>query len=81
MSKKLIPIGFSNYLSTDRIVAIAIPKSAPVKRSIQDARDKGLIIDLTEGRRTKAVIFTDSNHLVLSALAPATISGRLEGNV
>lgn len=81
MSNRLIHVGFSNYLSTDRIVAIAIPKSAPIKRSVQDARDKGLIIDLTDGRRVKAVIFTDSKYLVLSALASVTISGRLEGNV
>lgn len=78
MNNRLIPVGFSNYLSTDRIVAIAIPKSAPIKRSVQDAMDKGLIIDLTDGRRKKAVIFTDANYVVLSALAPATISGRLE---
>jgi len=76
MSAKLIHIGFGNYLDTDRIVAIAIPKSAPVKRSVQAARDKGLIIDLTDGRRTKSVIFTDSKYVVLSALEPVTINGR-----
>ena len=81
MNAKLIHIGFGNYFSTDRIVAIAVPKSAPIKRSIQDARNKGLIIDLTDGHRTKSVIFTDSKHVALSALEPVTINGRLADSV
>lgn len=81
MSTRLVHLGFGHYLSTDRIVAIAIPRSAPLKRSVQEARDKCLIINLTDGRRTKAVIFTDSSYLVLSALEPVTINKRLEGNV
>jgi len=81
MSAKLIHIGFGHYLDTDRIVAIAVPKSAPVKRSLQDARNKGLIIDLTDGRRTKSAIFTDSKYVVLSALEPVTINGRLADSV
>ena len=81
MSTKLIHLGFGHYLNPDEIVVIAIPKSAPVKRSVQDARDKGVIIDLTNGRRTKSVIFTDSKYVVLSALEPATINGRLADGV
>lgn len=78
MSVKLTHIGFGNYLNAGRIVAIATPKSLPTKRSVQEARAKGLVIDLTDGRRTKAVIFTDPNYVVLSALEPVTISGRIE---
>ena len=78
MSAKLIHIGFGNYLDTDRIVAIATHKSAPVKRSVQDARDKELVIDLTNGHRTKSVVFTDCRYIVLVALEPNTINGRLE---
>lgn len=77
MSTKLIHVGFKNYLATDTIVAIAMPTSAPIKLSVQGARDKGVIIDLTAGRRTKSVIFTTSKYVVLSALEPATIDGRL----
>lgn len=79
MSARLVHMGFGNYLSTEKIVAVVVPRSAPVKRAVQGARVKGLIIDMTDGRRTKAVIFTDSNYLVLSALEPVTIDGRLEG--
>lgn len=61
----------------NRIIAIALPNSAPTKRTIQESRSKGLLIDMTNGRRTKAVIFADSGHIILSALAPETISGRL----
>jgi len=61
----------------NRIIAIALPNSAPTKRVIQEGRNKGLLIDMTNGRRTKAVIFSDSGHIILSALAPETIAGRL----
>ena len=81
MDAKLIHIGFGHYLDTNRVVVIAIPKSAPVKRSVQDARGKGLIIDLTDGRRVKSVIFTDTKYMVLSALEPCTINGRLADSV
>lgn len=80
MSIDLIHIGFGNILAMNRVIAIASPNSAPIKRTIQVSRDKGLLIDMTSGRKTKAVIFTDTDHLVLAALAPETIMGRLVNN-
>ena len=77
MGIELIHIGFGNILAMNRVIAIASPNSAPIKRTIQEGRDKGLLIDMTSGRKTKAVIFTDSEHIVLAALAPETIAGRL----
>ena len=77
MSIKLINIGFGNIVSADRIVTIVSPESAPIKRIIQDARDKGSLIDATYGRRTRAVIITDSDHVVLSAVQPETVAARL----
>jgi regulator of extracellular matrix RemA (YlzA/DUF370 family) len=77
MSGELVHIGFGNILAMSRVIAIASPNSAPTKRTIQEARNKGFLIDMTNGRRTKAVIFTDSGHIVLAALAPETITGRL----
>ena len=76
---ELIHIGFNNILAMNRVIAIASPNSAPTKRTIQDGKNKGLLIDMTNGRRTKAVIFTDSGHIILAALAPETITGRLRG--
>jgi regulator of extracellular matrix RemA (YlzA/DUF370 family) len=76
MFGELVHIGFSNILAMNRVIAIASPNSAPIKRIIQEARSKGQLIDMTSGRRTKAVIFTDSGHIVLAALAPETITGR-----
>ena len=75
---KLINIGFGNMVSANRLIAIVSPESAPIKRIIQDARDKGLLIDATYGRRTRAVIVTDSDHVILSAVQPETIGNRLE---
>ena len=75
---ELVHIGFSNILAMNRVVAIASPNSAPTRRIIHEGRNKGLLIDMTSGRRTKAVIFTDSGHIVLAALAPETIAGRLQ---
>ena len=75
---ELVHIGFGNILAMNRVVAMASPNSAPTKRTIQEGRNKGLLIDMTSGRRTKAVIFTDSGHIVLAALAPETITGRLQ---
>ena len=75
---KLLNIGFGNMVSASRLVAVVSPESAPIKRIIQEARDKGLLIDATYGRRTRAVIFTDSDHVVLSAIQPETIAGRLD---
>ncbi len=75
---QLINIGFGNVVSSDRIVAIVSPESAPIKRLVQDAKDSGRAIDATCGRRTRAVIVTDSNHVVLSAVQPETVAGRFE---
>ena len=74
---RLINIGFGNMIAADRIIAIVSPDSAPVKRMIQEARDLKRVIDATQGRRTRAVIQTDSDHVVLSAIPPETIAGRV----
>lgn len=74
---KLINIGFGNILMASRIVAIVSPESAPLKRMIQDSRERGTLIDATYGRRTRAIIFTDSNHIVLSSIQPETIANRI----
>jgi len=73
---KFINIGFGNIVSANRVIAIISPESAPIKRIIQDARDKGLLVDATYGRRTRAVIITDSGHVVLSAVQPETVAHR-----
>ena len=75
---KLINIGFGNMVSADRLIAIVSPESAPIKRIIQDARDRGMLIDATYGRRTRAVIITDSDHVILSAVQPETVAHRME---
>ena len=75
---ELVHVGFGNVLAMNKVIAIASPNSAPTKRTIQEGKNKGLLIDLTNGRRTKAVIFIDSGHIVLVALAPETITGRLQ---
>ena len=74
---KLINVGFGNMVSASRLVAIVSPESAPIKRIIQDARDRGTLIDATYGRRTRAVIITDSDHIILSAVQPETVANRL----
>ena len=76
---KLINIGFVNMVSADRLIAIVSPDSAPVKRMVQEARDRDVLIDATYGRRTRAVLITDSDHIVLSALQPETVAARLNG--
>ena len=78
MVAELVHIGFGNIVAMNRVVAIASPNSAPIKRAIQDGKNKGLLIDMTSGRRTKAVIVIDSGHIILAALAPETIAGRLQ---
>ena len=78
MSIELVHVGFGNILAMSRVIAMASPNSAPTKRTIQEGRNKGLLVDMTNGRRTKAVIFIDSGHIILSALAPETIAGRLQ---
>jgi len=74
---KLINIGFGNIVSANRLVAIVSPESAPIKRIIQEARERGMLIDATYGRRTRAVIITDSDHIILSAVQPETVAHRL----
>ena len=80
MDIKLINIGFGNVVSVNRIIAIISPESAPIKRIIQEARDKGMLIDASYGRRTRAVVVTDSGHILLSAVQPETVANRLTMN-
>ena len=80
MDIKLINIGFGNIVSANRIVAIVCPESAPIKRIIQEARDAGRLIDATYGRRTRAVIIADSDHVILSAVQPETVAHRVIEN-
>jgi extracellular matrix regulatory protein A len=75
---ELVHIGFNNVIAMNRVIAIVSPTSAPTKRTIQEGRTKGMLIDMTNGRRTKAVIISDSGHIILAALAPETIAGRLQ---
>jgi len=74
---EFVNIGFGNMVSVNRIVAIAGPDSAPIKRLVQDAREEGRVIDVSCGRRTRAVIITDSDHVILSAIQAETITNRL----
>ena len=74
---KLINIAFGKMVCANRLVAIVSPESAPIKRIIQDARDRGALVDATYGRRTRAVIITDSDHVILSAVQPETVANRL----
>ena len=76
MVTELVHIGFGNMLAMKRVIAMASPNSAPTKRTVQEGRNNGRLIDMTSGRRTKAVIYTDSGHIILAALAPETIAGR-----
>ncbi|MBQ2767734.1 MAG: DUF370 domain-containing protein [Clostridia bacterium] len=78
---KFINIGFGNMVAVDRVVALVAPDSAPIKRLIQDARDDGRVIDVSCGRRTRAVIVTDSEHVILSAIQAETIANRLDDSV
>ncbi len=74
---KLINIGFGNMINANRLVAIVSPESAPIKRIIQDSKEKGMLIDATHGRRTRAVIITDSDHVILTYLQSETVANRL----
>jgi len=76
---KLVNIGFGNMVSASRLVAMISPDSAPIKRIIQDVRERGLLIDATYGRRTRAVLVMDSGHVILSAIQPETVAGRIVG--
>ncbi|MBE5759438.1 MAG: DUF370 domain-containing protein [Clostridiales bacterium] len=77
MELKLVNIGYGNIVSASRIISIVSPESAPIKRIVQDAKTRGMLIDATFGRRTRSVIIMDSEHVVLSAIQPETISNRL----
>ncbi len=81
MEIRLINIGFGNIVAANRIVAIVSPESAPIKRIISEARDRSTLIDATYGRRTRAVIVTDSDHVILSAVQPETVANRLASRV
>lgn len=76
---KLINIGFGNMVSSDRILTIVSPESAPIKRIIQEAKDRSMLVDATYGRKTKAVILMDTDHVILSAILPETIAARSAG--
>ena len=78
MGDKLINIGYGNYVSAARVVALVAPDSAPIKRMIRDAQERSMLIDATYGRRTRAVVITDSEHVVLCAMQPETLAHRLD---
>ncbi len=78
---KLLNIGFGNMVAANRLLAIVSPDSAPIKRIIQDAKDSGRLIDATYGRRTRAVLMMDSDHVILSAIQPETVAGRLSDDI
>ncbi len=78
---QFINVGFGNIVSANRIIAIVSPESAPIKRMIQEAKDDGLAIDATYGRRTRAVIMMDSGHIILSAIQPETVAGRIDNMI
>ncbi len=75
---KLVNIGYGNMLAADRLVAVVSPEAAPIRRMIQDARDTGRVIDATCGHKTRAVIVTDSEHVILSPLLPETLAARID---
>ena len=77
---KLVNIGFGNMVSAARLIAIVSPDSAPVKRVVREARDRGALIDATYGRRARAVLIMDSDHVILSALQPETVANRMAGS-
>jgi len=78
VNMELVHIGFGNILVMSRVIAMAAPNSAPTKRTIQEAKARGQLVDMTNGRRTKVVVFVDSGHVILAALAPETIAGRFQ---
>ena len=75
---KLVNIGFGNLVSADKVAAVVSPESAPIKRMVQEAKERGVLIDASYGRRTRAVLVMDNDHLVLSALQPETVANRLD---
>lgn len=76
---KIVNIGFGNMINSDKVIAVVSPDSAPVKRIVREAEDRGLLVNATYGRKTRAVLVMDSEHVVLSALQPETVSGRING--
>lgn len=76
---KLINIGFGSVISTGRVLAVLSPESAPIKRVVQEARERSMLIDASYGRRTRSVLLMDTDHVILSAVQPETIAARLEG--
>ena len=76
---EVLQIGFGNAVSADRLIAVVSPEAAPVKRIVQDARERGMLIDASCGRKTKSVLVMDSDHVVLSALPPGKLTGESEG--
>ncbi|MDP7240643.1 MAG: DUF370 domain-containing protein, partial [Dehalococcoidia bacterium] len=80
MATELVHVGFGNMVAMNRVVAIVTPTSAPIKRLVQDGRSSNLIVDMTSGRRTKAIIVTDSSHVILVAIAPETIASRVNSS-
>jgi regulator of extracellular matrix RemA (YlzA/DUF370 family) len=80
MNYRLVHIGFGNMVVADRVVAIINPSSAPIKRMRDEAREAGLLVDATQGRKTRAVLVMDSKHVIISAIQPETISARFEEN-
>ncbi len=76
MDTELIHVGFGNYIALNRVVAMVSPSSAPIQRLIREGKKKGVIIDITSGRRTKCAIFTDTGHIILIAITPEAIAGR-----
>lgn len=75
---KLINIGFGNMVAAERLLSVISPDSAPVKRLVQEARDRGMLIDASFGRKTKSVLIMDTDHVILSAVSPETVAGRTE---
>jgi len=78
--QQFMSIGFDNMVQIQRVVAVVSPESAPVKRMVQNAKEAGKVIDVTQGRKTRAVVFTDSEYILLSAIQPETLIGRLDIN-
>jgi len=78
---KFINIGYGNLVAVDRVIALASPESAPIKRLVAEAKEEGRVIDVTCGRRTRAVVITDSDHVILSAIQAETIANRLDSSV
>ena len=78
---QLVNIGFGNIVSASRIIAIVSPESSPIKRLVQEAKDNKVVVDVTYGRRTRAVLIMDSGHIILSAVQPETVAGRIDKDI